>query len=121
MSEPLTIGEWSSVIEGHTAIRQSATTNHQQFTNHNHESSMVQRSTVTTTGSWTRTVTGVPAGNVAALRPPAATAPLPAPAPTMLPIAAPFPPPRIPPMIAPPIAPPPILAALSFVGESPSR
>src|SRR5688500_13875928 len=79
------------------------------------------RSTVTTTGSCTRTVTGVPDGSVAALRPPAITAALPPPAPTAVPIAAPLAPPRMPPMIAPPMAAPPIFAALSLVGESPSR
>jgi len=36
-----------------------------------------------------------PDGSVAAFRPPATTAPVPAPAPTMLPIAAPFPPPNV--------------------------
>src|ERR1044071_3652184 len=69
-------------------------------------------STVTVAGSCSRTVTGEPDDSVAALRPPAMTAAVPAPAPTDPPIAAPFAPPRMPPRIAPPIAPPPIFAAL---------
>src|SRR5580765_1199493 len=78
-------------------------------------------STVTVAGLTNRTVTGVPAGSVAGLRPPATTAAVPAPAPADAPIAAPFAPPKMPPRIAPPIAPPPIFAALSPVGLSPSR
>src|SRR5262245_17436662 len=78
-------------------------------------------STVTVAGLTSLTVTGVPEGSVAGLRPPATTAAVPAPAPADAPIAAPFAPPKMPPMMAPPIAPPPIFAALSPVGLSPSR
>src|SRR4026207_338221 len=91
-------------------------------------------STVTVAGFTSLTVTGVPEGSVAALRPPATTAAVPAPAPAdppppapptaagpppappAAPIAAPFAPPKIPPRMAPPIAPPPIFATLSPVG-----
>src|SRR6185436_20745282 len=82
---------------------------------------LVYFSIVTVTGETMRAVTSVPAGNSAALRPPATTAAVPAPAPVLAPIAAPLAPPRIAPRIAPATAPPPTFCAALLPGASPYR